>query len=301
MRIRCGSFRISRTVLFVFVATLSLLPGTRAQTEKGSATSDQEKLEQKIKQDIIEQLPQEIIKVLLRQNFLNHEIEIGIGNYVKKQQQARVSALEKQEQIEKEKAKDVSRLGSRDHIYGNPNAPVSLIEYADFECPFCKQFDPTPKQIVDAYGGRVNWVYRHFPLSMHNPGAEREAKASECAASIGGNGAFWKYADAIYARTQSNGAGFPASELTPLAKEIGLDEKQFAACMESDRPAVRVREDIDEGTKIGILATPTTIILDNRTGVVILQSGAVPVKALRAEIDKLLGDKHAAGTNSALQ
>ena len=101
-----------------------------------------------------------------------------------------------------EKAKKVRRVTiSRDHIYGNPKAAISLIEYADFECPFCKQLNPTPKEIVAEYRGKVNWVYRHFPVAMHNPGAQKEAEASECAASVGGDNAVRKFADAIYART----------------------------------------------------------------------------------------------------
>jgi protein-disulfide isomerase len=152
-----------RLVRFISYITplmlLTMLSLSTAHAQQGSSNQATDELEQKIKKDIMEQLPQEIMKVLLQQNLLNRQIERGIDDYFRKQQQARATALEKQEQLARDKAKNVRRvMESRDHIYGNPNAPVSLIEYADFECPFCKQFDATPKELVDAYGGKVNWV-----------------------------------------------------------------------------------------------------------------------------------------------
>ena len=176
----------------------------------------------------------------------------------------------------------------RDHVFGNPDAAVSLIEYSDFECPFCKRFHATPKAIVDAYGGKVNWVYRHFPLAFHNPGAQKQAEASECAAALGGNDAFWMYADRIYERTRSNGNGFPLAGLVPLAEEIGLDGDAFRECLESERYAARVQEDYDEGVAIGISGTPGTVVLHNGSGEAIPRPGAVPVEALRELVDRLL-------------
>jgi protein-disulfide isomerase len=163
-----------------------------------------------------------------------------------------------------------------------------LIEYSDFECPFCQRFHPTAKQIVDAYDGKVNWVYRHFPLAFHNPGAQKQAEASECANELGGNEAFWRYADAIYARTTSNGKGFPLKKLVPLAKEVGLDEKKFQECLDTGRYTARVKEDFNEGAQIGITGTPGNVLLNNETGAVRLTPGAVPFAALKGQIDQLL-------------
>src|SRR6266481_3124568 len=268
--------RVMHFVTFgvTLISVMMLLLSTSYAQEPSRKGTDE--LEQKIKEDILKQLPQEIMKVLLQQNLLNRQIERGIDSYFKKQQEAQARELEKQEQVAREKAKNVRRVTeSRDHIYGNPNAPISLIEYSDFECPFCKRFHSTPKEIVEAYGDKVNWIYRHFPLDMHNPGAQKEAEASECANHLGGNDAFWKYADAIYIRTESNGKGFPLSQLVPLAQEIGLDKTQFQECVERDKGALRVKEDIDESSEMGISATPTNILLNNETGEVILKSGAL--------------------------
>src|SRR5204863_994561 len=100
-----------------------------------------------------------------------------------------------------------------DHVYGNPNARFTLIEYSDFECPYCKTVHLTLKKLIDDSGGDVNWVYRHFPLEFHNPGAQRQAEASECIAELSGNDSFWKFANAIYARTRAGGKGFPLDNL----------------------------------------------------------------------------------------
>jgi protein-disulfide isomerase len=252
-----------------------------ANAQQGAAVPDEQKLVEKIKEAVM--------KELRESDFLSQQIELGIQNYIKKQQQAQAVARAEEERQANEKAKKVRRVSaSRDHVYGNPNAPVSLIEYSDFECPFCKRFHATANEIVDAYGGKVNWVYRHFPLSMHNPGAQKEAEASECVAQLGGNDAFWKFANAIYARTKSNGNGFPLDQLVPLGKEIGLDEKQLKECIDAAKYASRVQEDLDEGIQVGITGTPANFLLRNDTGEVILKVGAQPSDAIKPDIDKLL-------------
>jgi protein-disulfide isomerase len=262
------------------------LARAQQQSTPDAAASDEQRLIQKIKEAVM--------KELREGDFLSQQIEIGIQRYVKKQQEAQAAARAQEERVAAEKAKNVRRVSvSRDHIYGNPNAPISLIEYSDFECPFCKGFHPTAKEIIDSYGGKVNWVYRHFPLPMHNPGAQIEAEASECVNQLGGNEAFWKFADAIYARTQSNGNGFPVTQLVPLGKEIGLDEKQFQECLSNGKYAARVQEDIDEGTQIGISGTPANILLRNDTGEVTVKAGARPIDDFKAAIDKLLGNQGA--------
>jgi protein-disulfide isomerase len=94
-------------------------------------------------------------------------------------------------------AKEVAPIDfDTDHVYGDTNAAIAIIEYSDFECPFCHAVHPTYKQIMEQYDGKVMWVYRHFPLSFH-AGAMPLAIGSECANQLGGNDAFWAYTDAI--------------------------------------------------------------------------------------------------------
>lgn len=91
-----------------------------------------------------------------------------------------------------------------DHIRGNPNAAITIVEYSDFECPFCSRFHPTVKQALVDYGDQVRWVYRHFPLAQIHPNAIPSAEASECVAEQKGNEGFWEFVDAMF-ESQSQG------------------------------------------------------------------------------------------------
>ncbi len=238
---------------------------------------------------IAERITAKVMQNLLREGVLDEVIARGIQRYVQKQRDDRAKTQSNSRKKSASRAKNVRRVSvDRDHIYGNPDATVSLIEYSDFECPFCKRFHPTAKRIVDAYDGQVNWVYRHFPLAFHNPGAQTQAEASECAASLGGNDAFWAFSNKIFERTTSNGNGFPIKNLIPLAVEIGLDESEFRRCLENGKFTARVKEDFNEGVRIGITGTPGNILLNNRSGDVIPKPGAVPYDSLKQAVDRLL-------------
>ncbi|NIV73572.1 MAG: thioredoxin domain-containing protein [Gammaproteobacteria bacterium] len=226
------------------------------------------------------------MKELVEGEVLQEQIAIGIQRFVQEQ---RAAAQARQQQGARERVKNMRPVSiERDHIYGDTDATVSLIEYSDFECPYCKRFHPIAKALVDASDGKVNWVYRHFPLGIHDPGATREALASECAGAQGGNDVFWKYADAIFERTTSNGNGFPASRLVPLAGELGLDTNAFEDCLKSERYKPRVEEDMRDGIAIGITGTPGNVLLNNETREVRVIPGAVPLARLEAGLKSLL-------------
>jgi len=233
--------------------------------------------------DLLDRTVQEAVAAQLKNAQVTDPlVDAAIERYIARQRQSQAAAAG-------ERLKQMRRVSrDRDHIYGNPDAPVSLIEYSDFECPYCKRFHPTAKQIVAAYGGKVNWVYRHFPLTFHNPGALKEAEASECAAELGGNAAFWRYADLIYARTKSNGKGFPSDQLVPLAREVGLDEGKFRTCLDGGTMTARVKEDLADGSRIGVDGTPANILLNNKSGEARFRPGARPFEAFRKEIDQML-------------
>ncbi|MCP3663864.1 MAG: thioredoxin domain-containing protein [Gammaproteobacteria bacterium] len=212
-------------------------------------------------------------------------IERGIGAYIERQ---RALGQAKQQQEKATLAKNVRPVAvETDHIYGDPKAPITIVEYSDFECPYCKTFHPTVKKVVDANPGKVNWVYRHFPLGFHNPGAQKQAEATECAAVQGGDDAFWKMTDLIYERTTSNGKGFAIDKLVPLAEEIGLDSATFKTCLDSGKMEARVLADLKNGEASGITGTPATILIHTPTSRIASMSGAVPMAQLQAIIDQL--------------
>lgn len=177
-------------------------------------------------------------------------------------------------------------ITNADWYRGNKDAKVVMVEYSDLECPFCKTFHPTMQQVMKEYGDKVKWVYRHYPLAFH-ANAQKQAEAAECAGKLGGNDAFWRYTDAIFERTTSNGTGFALSNLVPLAKELGLNESSFRQCLDSDEMAQKVKDQMAKGTEEGVTGTPGTIIIDGK-GNTQLVPGALPFDQLKPMIDKAL-------------
>ncbi len=277
------SNRVSMGIPRSFMALLASLAVLGGMPQEVSAEGvDQGAVAQEVRKEM---------QRLIQGGGLDAAIERGIENYIRKQ---RALARKQNARSKSNNARNLRPVSpSRDHIAGNPDATITLVEYSDFECPFCKRFHPTVKKLIENNGGKVNWVYRHFPLAFHNPGAQKQAEASECAAEIGGNDAFWRYSDLIYGRTRSNGNGFPVDGLVPLAGEIGLDTASFKKCLDSGRMATRVGEDYDDGVKAGISGTPGVILLNQETGEVIPMAGAVPVQQLQAAVDRLVASGNA--------
>ncbi len=169
-----------------------------------------------------------------------------------------------------------------DHLLGNPNAQVSVIVYTDFECPFCKRHHPTLKQIESKYGDKVNFAYRHFPLSFH-PSAQKAAEGSECAAELGGNTAFWKYADEVFTLDT-----LTLDKLPGVATKIGLNEQAFKTCLDSGKYAQKVKDQETQGAAEGVQGTPGNFVVNNKTKESKIVSGAVPLDTFVATIDPML-------------
>lgn len=162
-------------------------------------------------------------------------------------------------------------------IYGNPQARFTLVEFSDLECPYCKRFHSTPKELVDSSNGLINWEWRHLPLEFHNPAAKVQAHAAECVGEFAGNKAFWVYINDIFTHSSGNGQG--ASNLLSLATDLGVDAEDFKECMQSARYEQKIEEDIAMAISLGINGTPATILTDNHTGSTQLLGGAQPKKA----------------------
>lgn len=185
--------------------------------------------------------------------------------------------------------KQMKAITNTDHIRGNPNAPVKIVEYSDFECPFCKRFHDTMKQVSSEYGDQVAWVYRHFPLDQLHSKARKEAVASECAAGLGGNDAFWKFTDRFFELTPSNNQTNTDIVLPQIAREIGLDEAKFASCLASKKYDAHVEEDVQNAIATGGNGTPWSIVM-TESGKKYPLSGAQPLDAVKQLIDVALKD-----------
>ncbi len=183
-------------------------------------------------------------------------------------------------------AAPVKKVTDKDHIRGAADAPITLLVYTDYECPFCKSFHPTMEQLMKDYEGKIRWVYRHYPLSFHQ-NAQKQAEATECVAELGGNDKFWEYSDAIFARTTSNGTGFALDQLGPLAAELGVDQQALQTCLDDGKYAKLVQDSVAEGSAAGVSGTPATFLIDQK-GKSQLLVGAQPLTTFKTAIDKLL-------------
>jgi protein-disulfide isomerase len=180
---------------------------------------------------------------------------------------------------------------SADHIRGNPNAPVKIVEYSDTECPFCKRFHTTMQEVMKEYGdnGNVAWVYRHFPLDSLHSKARKEAEATECAGELGGNDKFWAYLDRLMEVTPANN-GLDLAELPKIASYVGLDTAKFNECLSGGKYAQKIEEHVQNAQATGGQGTPWSIVV-SKSGKKYPLSGAQPISAIKQLVDIALKDK----------
>ena len=217
------------------------------------------------------------------------KVEEGIDAYIQKQIDDEQAAVVEQEKSKSDRAKSVKRVSKTDdHIYGNVDAKVSLIEYSDFQCPYCTKFHVTAKQAVDQSDGQVNWVYRHFPLSFHDPLASKIALGSECAADVGGNDKFWAFTDKAFEVFGTANALKDDDDIKVLATSIGVDAAKFNDCYDGGKFTAHIKSDTKEGRDAGITGTPGNILINNGSGDVVVVSGAQSLSRVEAAIDSLL-------------
>jgi protein-disulfide isomerase len=179
----------------------------------------------------------------------------------------------------------IPEITDKDHIRGNKNAKVILVEYSDFECPFCAKFHPTMEQVMEEYGNDVAWVYRHYPLSFH-PNAQKSAEGSECIAAQLGNEAFWKFGDSLIAATNTNGS-LSAAAIQDAAVAAGANIEAFNTCLDSGEMADIVAEQMAGGSAAGVTGTPGTIVVTKDGGQELIP-GALPFAQVQTIIDKYL-------------
>ncbi len=159
---------------------------------------------------------------------------------------------------------NVAPVTSEDHIRGSIDAAVKIVEYSDFECPFCKRIHTTMKEVVDEYSesGQVAWVYRQFPLdSLHPVKARLEATVSECVAEIGGNDAFWEFADRFFELTPSNNRTDLEVVIPQIIGEMGLSQSAINECVSSGKYDKHIQDNIDNAVASGGRGTPWSVVI----------------------------------------
>ena len=166
-------------------------------------------------------------------------------------------------------------VAAADHLLGGEHAPVTIVEYGDFECPNCRQAAPAVKLILEHWRGRVRLVWRHFPLEGVHPHALSAALASEAAAA---QDRFWQMHDVLL----ENQAHLKTNHLRGYARRLELDTARYEAEMEEQRYLQRVREQIDGGEKSGVRGTPTFFV----NGAI--QDVSFGLQALRERVAKLI-------------
>ncbi len=144
-------------------------------------------------------------------------------------------------------------VGTIDHVIGAPQAPATVVEYGDFECPNCKQAQPAVKLLLERFAGRVRFAFRHFPLEEVHPHALAAAQSAECA---GGQGRFWEMHDLLFANQEY----LRATDLRRYADRLGLEMARYIAEMDDQVYRPRVREQLQSGLDSGVRATPTFFV-----------------------------------------
>ena len=155
---------------------------------------------------------------------------------------------------------------------GSVDAPITIVEFSDFECPFCRQTEPVIRQIQEEYGDQVRFVYRQFPLNDIHPRAQKAAEASLCADE---QGQFWNMHDALFLEPVE----LEVASLKAKAVGVGLDAEAFNECLDSARYEVRVDDDVRDGVRAGVTGTPMVFINGRPV------SGAQPFESYVAIID----------------
>jgi protein-disulfide isomerase len=162
-------------------------------------------------------------------------------------------------------------------LRGNPSAPVMIVEFSDYQCPYCHRVEPTINEVLAKYGDKVSLAYRDFPLTAIHSQAEIAAEASRCASE---QGRFWEYHDQLFAASKLD-----KDTLVEYARNLKLDDKQFDSCLTSKKYKAEIEKDSEEGKKAGVQGTPGFFI----NGVTL--SGAQPEDAFTRLIDDELQRK----------
>ncbi|WP_198245454.1 DsbA family protein [methane-oxidizing endosymbiont of Gigantopelta aegis] len=236
----------------------------------------------------LQSLKQQLLTELLQSPQLKKIIRDEIVAQEKQKALTRIQKrLEKKKRQQQHLHKHLQPVNPKqDHIYGNPNAPISVIEYSDFECPYCRKIHPTLKRLVDDSKGTINWVFRHMPADFHQPNARQEAEAAECAANLAGNDGFWRFAEKLFQHPRRNKQSHQYL-IRQAAKRSNIDADALMKCLEQRRFKEKVEKNIEETKLLKLVGTPANILIHHPSGRLMLRQGAASLLRLRLDIAQL--------------
>jgi len=215
------------------------------------------------------------------------ELKLKVWDYLRSQKvserrQAYVQGLRAQSKVavylEAPAVARVTVSADRGFVRGIKEARVVMVEFSDFQCPFCKNATATVKQLMDKYPGKVKWIFRDFPIANLHPAAPKAHEAARCAAE---QGKFWEYHDLLFERSPRQAL----EDLKQYATDLKLDAAAFGQCLDSGKHGAEVNRDIEDGTRLGVTGTPTFFINGRQL------VGAQPLAAFQKIIDSELARK----------
>jgi protein-disulfide isomerase len=204
------------------------------------------------------------------------------GQKVDQRRQAYVESLRAQSKVavylEVPVAARAVVSADRGFVRGAKDAKVAIVEFSDFQCPFCQNATVTLKQLLDKYPGKVKWVFRDFPIPSLHPAAPKAHEAARCAAE---QGKFWEYHDLLFEKSPHQ----TPEDLKQYAKALGLDAASFGQCLDSGKHQAEVSRDVQDGANLGVAETPTFFINGRRL------LGSQPLTTFRKIVDGELAKK----------
>lgn len=156
----------------------------------------------------------------------------------------------------------VQPITTDDHFLGNPDAPITLIEFSDLECPYCKMFQATMNTLMDEYGknGTLAWVYRHFPLAQLHPTAPRKSEAVECVNELSNKTATWNFINRLFIDTPQGGK-IEDAQMFAIATQLGIKDSELTACLNSGKYTQKVSSQLEDAVKAGGRGTPFSVLI----------------------------------------
>ena len=183
---------------------------------------------------------------------------------------------------------DVLSITSKDHMLGNPEAPVKIISYTDLECPHCQKLHQIMQKIMNDYAtaGKVAWVVRQFPIKQLHPNSPEKARVGECVASLEGDVGFWKFLNNFFNETPSNGST-SVQKTKEIAQNIGnINKESLNECLSKEQAKKTIQQNLTEGKKAGVNGTPISFLISKEGRTKIM--GPHSYKYIKEKIETVL-------------